>query len=474
MAGIVSYGAYIPTGRLQRADITAVLGENAGKGARAIASFDEDTTTMAVAAARDALAPFADRSKVAQLVFATSAPAYLDKTNATAIHAATGLPDNALALDMIGAVRSGAGALILAAQSKQTTLVALADMRTGLPGGADEREGGDAAAAFLFADDDKNVIAEIVAHASATDEFLDRWKPPAAAASRVWEERFGAEAYAPLFKTAFKDALQKARLEAGQVDHLIVAGLHARAGKDAQKASKVSAAAIVDDSASQIGNSGCAQIGVQLADVLDRAQPDQTIVVAVLSDGASVLVLRTTKALADRRARTSVASQLKGGRNVPYATFLSWRGLLEREPQRRPRPVPPYAPPAYRRRDWKFSLIAGRCSECDKRQIHAGRVCAACGALDKLRPEPMADVPATVVIKTVDRLAFSPQPPLTMAIVNFDGGGRLRCQVTDVDEKWPGVGQRVAMTFRRIHTADGVHNYFWKARPLHSTEQGDA
>jgi hydroxymethylglutaryl-CoA synthase len=30
------------------------------------------------------------------------------------------------------------------------------------------------------------------------------------------------------------------------------------------------------------------------------------------------------------------------------------------------------------------------------------------------------------------------------------------------------VGARVEMTFRRLSTADGIHNYFWKARPLRS------
>ena len=57
-------------------------------------------------------------------------------------------------------------------------------MRTGLPGGADERDGGDAAAAFFFGDA-APVIAEIVAQASATGEFLDRWRLPGAPASRV-------------------------------------------------------------------------------------------------------------------------------------------------------------------------------------------------------------------------------------------------------------------------------------------------
>ena len=27
------------------------------------------------------------------------------------------------------------------------------------------------------------------------------------------------------------------------------------------------------------------------------------------------------------------------------------------------------------------------------------------------------------------------------------------------------IGDEVEMTFRRLFTADGVHNYFWKARP---------
>jgi hydroxymethylglutaryl-CoA synthase len=28
------------------------------------------------------------------------------------------------------------------------------------------------------------------------------------------------------------------------------------------------------------------------------------------------------------------------------------------------------------------------------------------------------------------------------------------------------IGDRVSMTFRRVWTAQGVHNYFWKARPI--------
>ena len=55
MAGIVSYGSYVPYRRLKRAAIAQVMGVAAGKGERAVASFDEDSVSMAVEALRDAL-----------------------------------------------------------------------------------------------------------------------------------------------------------------------------------------------------------------------------------------------------------------------------------------------------------------------------------------------------------------------------------------------------------------------------------
>ncbi len=38
--------------------------------------------------------------------------------------------------------------------------------------------------------------------------------------------------------------------------------------------------------------------------------------------------------------------------------------------------------------------------------------------------------------------------------------------MTDVDPAEVKIGDRVEMTFRKLYTAEGIHNYFWKARPL--------
>ena len=55
MRGIISAGGYVPYRRLQRAEIAKTFGSGGGKGTRSVASYDEDTTTMGVEAARLAL-----------------------------------------------------------------------------------------------------------------------------------------------------------------------------------------------------------------------------------------------------------------------------------------------------------------------------------------------------------------------------------------------------------------------------------
>jgi uncharacterized OB-fold protein len=57
-------------------------------------------------------------------------------------------------------------------------------------------------------------------------------------------------------------------------------------------------------------------------------------------------------------------------------------------------------------------------------------------------------------------------PPVIAAVIDFDGGGRFASELTDVDPTELAVGTRVEMTFRRLYTSGGVHNYFWKARPV--------
>jgi hydroxymethylglutaryl-CoA synthase len=462
--GIVEWGTYIPYFRLERKAIGATLGGPAGRGSRSVASFDEDTTSMGVEAARQAR-----RGPVPEtLLFSTPAPAYLDKTNATALHAALGLGAAVGAYDMCGSVRSAWGAMIAAQSAPRPTLVVTSDLRTGLASGADERDSGDGAAAFVWAAD--GVVAEVIGSASASDEFLDRWRAPGEPTSHLWEERFGEQVYVPIAAATFAAAIKDAGLTPDAIDHAIVTGLHSRAVRVTAAGLGLRSEAFAPDLTASIGNLGAAHAGVALADVLERAQPGQVIVVLQLADGADAMVLRTTDALTAAQAgRTTVAEQIAAGRSdLSYATFLTWRGQLVREPPRRPDPEAPAAPPAHRTEQWKYAFVASRCTQCGTRHLPPTRVCLSCHAMDEMEPETLADAKGTVATFTVDRLAFSLSPPVVAAIVDFDGGGRFGCEMTDVDPAAVAIGDRVEMTFRRLFTAGGIHNYFWKARPERS------
>lgn len=467
MRGIIGFGTYVPYYRLDGSAIAAALGGGGGRGSRSVAGFDEDATTMGVEAAR-AMFASAELPRPQTITFATTTPPYLDKTNANAIHAALNMPSDVFASDAAGSPRSTFGALQSALEGRRLSLLVSADVRTGRPQSADEAAHGDAGVALLIGDDDDApVLAEPLGGASATAEFLDRWRLPAWNYSRVWEERFGESVYLPLVTEAATAGFKDSNLSEDDVDIAIITGLHARAVRGAATAAGLTDTPIAADPAPEIGNSGGPHPLVVLASVLDDAKPGQVIMVINLADGCDVMFLRTTDAIASWSSQRPVADQIAAGNHeLDYNKFLTWRGFLDREPPRRPDPVPPAAPPSYRFDSWKFGFVGSRDRESGAVHLPPQRVSVKGGNVDDMEMVPMADVPATVATFTVDRLAYSLSPPTIGVVVDFDGGGRFTCQLADANADEVAIGMRVQMTFRRIGTANGIHNYFWKAKPV--------
>ena len=466
MRGVISAAGYVPYHRLDRSEIAAFLGHGGGSGTRAVASYDEDTTTLGHAAADLALC--STPVEPAAVWFATSAPAYLEKTNAAAIHAALRLEPAVAALDFGGAVRSGVGALRTALTGNGSTLVVAADNRDGLPTGADEAFAGDGAAAVLVGDDSAGpVLAEYLGGASNTLEITERWRTPEGARSRAWEERFGAHVLGPAAADAWRAALADSRLgDNADIDHLAVTGLNNRAVASAVKAIGAQAGSLVDPLIDTVGNTATAHPGLLLCSALEQAQPGETIAVVALADGAEVIVLRATEDLAAHSFEAPLVSQIAAGGPLSYGRFLSWRGMVEIEPPNRPPPNRPSSSAAYRRMDWKYGFTGSRDRSTGMMHLPPARVSEKGGATDDMDPAPMAHTTGTVVSLTVDRLVYSPSPPTVFAVVDFDGGGRAPLELTDVDAEQVHVGMRVVPTFRRLYTADEIHNYFWKARPV--------
>jgi uncharacterized OB-fold protein len=283
----------------------------------------------------------------------------------------------------------------------------------------------------------------------------------------LWEERFGETRYSALGAEALKLALDQAGADAAAVRYLAVAGLHGKAVRAVAAASGLPPERIADRMESTVGNAGAAQPGLLLAATLERMRaeaPGQLVVLLVLADGADAFVMRTTSALAAHRPARPVAAQVSAGAPVGYGTYLAWRGMLPVEPPRRPEPARPSASAASRNLAWKFGLVGSRGED--------GMVRMPPSPLDGT-PVPMAAATGTIVTFTVDRLAYSPSPPVVFAVVDFDGGGRLPVELTDVRADQVRIGDRVELTFRRLYTAEGVHNYFWKARPAWAPDKPD-
>jgi len=426
-----------------------------------VAGYDEDTTTMGVAAAL----PVAGGREpaVGSVWLATTDPVYADKTNATAVHAALDLQPDIIAADLGATLRSGVVALLAAA--RDGGLAVLADRRGGPAGGADEREGADAAAAFLFGERDP--LARVAGTASVTAEFIDRWRAPGAPDGAAWEERFGEQRYAELAGLLLA-RLSEAGVELG-VCRFAVAGINARAVRSVASAVQKATGARLEggDLAGLVGNAGAAQAGLALADLLDSARAGETLLLISLADGADALVLRATDTIAESRGEP-LRAQIDSGVAIGYPQYLLWRERIAAERPRRPDPDRPSAPFAWRNRRYKLSLAGGRCRKCGAIQFPLPRICYQCHAADDFESVPAAGQTARIVTFTVDRLAFSLSPPLISAIVAFAHGGRLQCELTDVRQPLR-VGDEVVPTFRRGATVGGIRNYMWKARPVYPT-----
>jgi hydroxymethylglutaryl-CoA synthase len=467
MAGIVSYGSYIPYRRLKRAAIAQVLGVSASRGERAVASFDEDSVSMAVEALRDALkgAPAADARS---LVFATTTPPYAEKLNAALLGAAARLPAEIRASDSTGSIRAGLSALLQAADavaaSGGTAAVAISDSRLGAPEGKTEQSSGDGAAAFILGN--QNVIAEIEGSASLTREYLDTWRNPGERFAHSWEERFAlTQAFNPLFRQVIHDALAKAKVAIGDLAKVVLDAPNQRAADEIIRELKLDPSKVADSLALTVGQTGAAHAPLMLTAALPAAKPGDRILMVAVGDGADAIVLKVTPAATSFHPIHSVGRMVESKGDVTYGNYLKWREILPTEPPRRPDPERPAGPPMFRSEKWKFGLVGSRCTACGTPQLPPQRVCVKCRAYDKMEPYPFADRTGRIATYAIDRLAYSLNPPTINVVIDFDGGGRFLCEMTDCEPSKVAIGDEVEMSFRRLFTADGVHNYFWKARP---------
>ena len=191
--GILSFGAYLPRSRLQRAVVAAANAwfapglKGLAKGERAICNWDEDAITMGVEAARDCLGE-RDRTALGRLLLASSSLPFDDRLNAGVVANALMLPSGLRALDLAGSQRAGSSALIeaLDGDSGAPTLVVAADARKAKAASTQEMVYGDGAAALLVGTGEP--LATLLAAHSETVDFVHQYRMHDRAHDYTWEE----------------------------------------------------------------------------------------------------------------------------------------------------------------------------------------------------------------------------------------------------------------------------------------------
>lgn len=466
MVGITAFGAYVPRYRLGR--------ETAGWGIpieKAVCNFDEDSVTMAVAAGQDCLRGL-DRRQVDALYFATTSSPYLEQQGAALVAEALDLRKDIFATDITNNLRAGTIALRMAADavaagSARQALVVAADSRLGAPRGDLERSLGDGAAATLLSRDD--VAAELLGSHSITEHMLDTWRTPAEPFVRAGEDRFiTEEGYQRLLPQAVQEFLGKQQLRPQEFAKLCLFAPDARRHSDMSRRLGFKPEQVQDPLFGKVGNTGAASTLMLLVGALEGAKPGDRVLAAGYGDGADAYAFQVTDRVeAARKGKRGVQRQVQAKRLIAnYEIYTRWRDLWTSEAARRPAPPTPSVSALWREKDQNLRLYGARCNACGYTQYPPQRVCTRCQAKDNATPVRLAETPSTVFTYSMDYLAGTVDIPLVIAVINFQGGGRMLTMMTDRELEEVKVDMPVEMTFRKLRTVAGIHNYYWKSMPV--------
>jgi len=475
MTGIASYGAYIPFFRLSRAEIAREWGAAALPGERAVANYDEDSLTMAVAAARDCLKGI-DRTSIGGLYFASTTAPYKEKQCAALIAAVLDLVPEAVTIDFSGSLRCGTNALKAALDAvvsgcAPSILVCAADTRLGYPSGPNEMNFGDGAVALLVSRD--QTIADIKQFSTRYYEIQDTWRSDRDTFVRSAEDRFAMEeGFNRTVLESVSALLKKHKLTAQDISHVALnspslrqlRAVTQRLGFDEKKQ-------VQDVLHMSVGDTGCAMSLMSLVAVLERAKNGEKILLASYGNGCDIAILETTEQISAMKDRRGVQKYLASKSIIDnYSRYLRWRDLVQVQPAARPpleiRQPSPVA--QWREVPWELRLTGTKCQHCDLPQYPPQRVCVNCHTKDKMEPYSFNDRPAKVFSFSHDYVMQTVDPPVTVTFVDFEGGGRIMCDMTDRDPAAIKVGMHLEMTFRRLYYVGGIHNYWWKCQPVRS------
>jgi len=309
---------------------------------------------------------------------------------------------------------------------------------------------------------------------SATVDFVDHFRAAGEDFDYTWEERWiRDEGLAKIVPPVIAKVLQKSGISASKITHFIMPSTIGRAVAGIARQAGVPADAVRDNLDAICGETGAAHALVMLLHAVETTvKPGDTLLVVGFGHGCDAIVLRATHALASFKSACGIVAALANRQDeTNYQKYLAFNDLIalekgmraERDDYKTAMTV------TYRKRDMLLGLVGGRCTQCGTLQFPKTDICVNpnCNALHTQEPYPFADMAGRIKSYTADRLTYSPDPPSCYGMIEFEEGGRVMIDFTDIDGDALKVGQPMQMMFRikDIDTARGFRRYYWKAAP---------
>ncbi len=309
MVGITSYGGYIPRYRISRMIIVQnmawyfpVIMAVAG-GEKAIANWDEDAVSMAVAASFDCMEG-KDRKSLDGIYLASTTLPFADRLSSGIVAAALNAPeDGVMNADFSSCLKAGTTAAIAAIEAiqsgqKNNILVVASDQRRTKMATMFEMFYGDGAAALLFGKE--NVLAEFKGSYSISCDFIDHYKGYGKEFDYGWEERW--------VRDEGYGFLKKAGMTMADISKVVYPCYFNATHRSIAKDLGIDPSKVQDNLHGICGDTGTAHPLVMFAAALEDAQPGDKLLLASFGQGCDVLCFEAT----DKIKKFKPAKGIKG------------------------------------------------------------------------------------------------------------------------------------------------------------------
>ena len=339
--GIVSYGTHIPVYRIKVEEIARIWGDNAeaiksglGVFQKSVPDVDEDTATISVEAAREAVYRANINPKdIGAIYVGSESHPYAVKPTATIVGEALGVGNDFFSADLEFACKAGTAGMQMCLAFVKSGMIKYglaigADTSQSKPGDALEYSAAAGGAAFIIGKDPIAVIEETYSFTSDTPDFWRRELQPYPSHGGRFT---GLPAYFRHVTSAAKSLMDKMGLKASDFDYAV---FHQPNAKFPVRAAKM--LGFTNEQIKQgllvpyIGNtySGASILG--FAAILDVAKPGDRILLVSFGSGAGsdAFSIVVTDAIENFERNPAVWDKVNQGIFIDYGEYLKHRGKI--------------------------------------------------------------------------------------------------------------------------------------------------